>query len=368
MAIVEYRVSEKNVDNEPSSYEIDIRTNLAKLLWDTNDFKEALEEFILLLKVDPKNADAYHMAGKCYIKLGAYDKAIQYFRHAIKYNPQLQDAYFDLGLALYESQALAEALNEFIYSIKFNPKNYRAYYYMGAIYRQLQDYAKAIECLNIAERDKEVQVQSILNKGTCYLALGNIPKTIEELVRGIKLHTAIDNTLFMMRYYLAEAYEQKKDVTSAIEQWEKISAHNSKFKDVGAKLEQYSDIRASDILKDYISSPISEFQNICNQVIKAMELTVVDSTIINNDEVHITAREASKMVGKTLLKLVIFTRINEPVPEEKVRASLDLFKSMNAQMCIIFSNSGYTRGAREFANTRPFEVYDSKKINELLSK
>ncbi len=368
MAIVEYRVSEKNVDNEPSSYEVDIRQNLAKLLYETNDFKEALEEFILLLKVDPKNAESYHLAGRCYIKLGAYDKAIQYFRHAVKYNPQLQEVYFDLGLALYESQSLAEALNEFILSIKFNPKNYRAYYYMGAIYRQLQDFGKAIESLDIAERDKEVQVQSILNKGICHLQLGNIQRTIEELSRGIKIYTGVDNTLFLMRYHLAEAYEIKKDVSAAIEQWEKISAHSPKFKDVAAKLEQYNDIRQSDVLKDYISSPIDEFQTICASCVEALGLAVVDTMVISNDEVHVTARESSKMLGKTLLKLVIFMRISEPVGEDKIRQSLDLTKSVNAQMCIFFSNSGFTRPAREFATTRPFEIYDSKKINELLSK
>lgn len=366
MAIVEYRIAEKNIDNMPSSYEIDIRSNLAQLLFETGEYKESLEEYVLLIKIDPKNGDAYHMAGKCYAKLNSFDKAVQYYRMALKYSPQLHSAYYDLGIALYESQSLVEALNEFINSTKYNPKNATAYYYMGMIYRQLQDFGRAIECLEAAERDKDLQVQCILNKGICYLHTGNLPKVIEELNRGIKLHGLIDNTLFNMRYYLAEAHEMKKDIASAIEQWEKIYHHNPKFKDVAAKLEQYQDVRQSDILKDYVSSPINQFQSLCTRTIEALGLTPVEPRVINNDEIHITAREISKMVGKTLLKLVIFSRESEPVSEDKLRASLDLMKSMNCHLCIYFSNSGYSRSAREFAGTRPFEIFDSKKLNELL--
>ncbi len=366
MAIVEYRIAEKNVDNNPAAYEIEIRSNLANLLFDAGEYKDALEEFILLIKIDPKNSDACHMAGKCYAKLGSFDKAVQYYRLALKYNPQLHSAYFDLGIALYEGQNLVEALNEFLNSTKFNSKNPTAFYYMGLIYRQLQDFGRAIECLEVAERDKEFQVQSILNKGICYLHTGNLPKVIEELGRGIKIHGLIDATLFNMRYYLAEAHEMKKDIAAAIEQWEKIHHHNPKFKDVAAKLEQYSDVRQSDILKDYVSSPINQFQSLCTRTIEALGLTVVEPKIINNDEIHITAREISKMVGKTLLKLIIFSRESEPVGEDKLRSSLDLMKSMNCHICIYFSNSGYSRSAREFASTRPFEIFDSKKLNELL--
>lgn len=367
MAIVEYRFAEKNVDNAPSTYEIDIRQNLAQLLFQAGEFREALEEYILLVKIDPKNFDAFHMSGRCYVKLGSYERAVQNFRMALKMNPALHEAYYDLGLALFEAQNHTEALNEFIHAVKHNPKNYLAHYYIGVIYRQMQDYVKAIEFLESAEREKEIQVQAILNKGICHLNLGNLQKVIEELNRGIKLHPFNDNTSHLMRYHLAEAHEMRKEIALAIEQWERIHSQNAKFRDVGAKLEQYKDVRASDVLKDYMSSPASAFQALCVRAIEALGLTLVEQRVISNDEFWITARESSKMVGKTMLKLIIFTRQNDPVSEDTLRKVLDTMKAMGCHIVIYFSNAGYTRNAKEFASTRPFEAFDSRKINELLS-
>ena len=367
MAIVEYRFAEKGVDHEVAAYEIDVRSSLAGLLHDNKEYKEALEEYVLLLKIDPKNAEAYHKAALCYQKLGAFDRAVQYFKLAVKANPQLQEAYFDLGVALFEAENYQEALNELAFSIKYNPKNYRAYYYMGVIYRNLQDFVKAVECLDAAERDKEVQVQAIMYKALCYVNIGNLAKVIEECTRGLRIHTASDQTSHILRYTLAEAHETRKDITSALEQWEKIYSQNPKFRDVASKLEQYQDVRASDVLKDYMSSPAPQFQQLCQRVVDALGLVTVDARLIHNDEVQVTARESTKMVGKTLLKFLIFTRYNEPLNEAQLRGYLDLMKTMNCQITILFSNSGFNRQAREFGSSRPFEMFDAKKINELLT-
>lgn len=367
MAIVEYRFAERNVDNQAAAYEIEIRTQLGRLLFHTGEFREALEEFILLNKLDAKHFESYHMAGKCYVKVGSYERAIQNFRLALKINPALHEAYYDLGLALYEAQNQTEALGEFINAIKHNPKNYMGHYYIGIIYRQLSDYVKAIEFLDVAEREKEIQVQCLLNKGICYLNLGNLPKVIEELTRGLKVHPFADNTAHLMRYHLAEAYELRKEIAPAIEQWERIFTQNPKFRDVGSKLDQYKDVRASDVLKDFMSSPATQFQALCCRAVEAMGLMVVEQRLISNDEIWVTARETSKMVGKTLLKLVIFTRQSDPVDEETVRKTLDTMKTMGCHITIYFSNTGYSRNAKEFASTRPFEIYDAKKINDLLA-
>lgn len=72
-----------------------------------NNFKEALDRFLKALESDSRNAKAYHLAGDCYLRLGAKDQAVQAYRLALKYNPN--DAALKQWMDQYAPQPVAPA-------------------------------------------------------------------------------------------------------------------------------------------------------------------------------------------------------------------------------------------------------------------
>jgi len=51
------------------------------------NYKDALDKFLMALDADSRNAQAWRLAGDCYLSLGARDKANIAYRKSLKYNP-----------------------------------------------------------------------------------------------------------------------------------------------------------------------------------------------------------------------------------------------------------------------------------------
>ena len=69
-------------------------------------------------------------------------------------------------------------------------------------------------------------------------------------------------------------------------------------------------------------------------------------------------------------KQVIFIRFYrepEPLEESVIHESLDKMKSLNSVKGYLFSSSGFSNGARRFAENRPVELIDKEKLEKILS-
>ncbi|HMB00955.1 MAG TPA: tetratricopeptide repeat protein, partial [Spirochaetota bacterium] len=361
MAIMELHQAEKGIDNETTDFEINVRRLLSDIHMENNDYKSALEEYLLLTKIDTDNKKVFYNIGRIYKSKNHYRKAVSYFKQATQIDSNFSPAYYELGVCLYETANYSEALTQLSKCIKLNKKNYYAYFYLGLIHKQLQDNNKAIEFLEQAERESSIRSKVVLNLGICHIAIGNLPKAIEELTRALKIHTSRDNILLNIRHFLAMAYEQSNDLVPAIEQWEKITAQSPGYKGVDEKLNQYNDLRHSDSLKEFINSSLADFQKLCSRIVEQQNLTLHEINRINNEKITIVGREASNMIAaKAQLKLFIFSRENITITEKDIRNYLQLMKNNNCSLAYIYSINTFNASAKKFAENRPIELYDSK--------
>jgi tetratricopeptide (TPR) repeat protein len=51
------------------------------------NFREALDRFLKAIESDSRNAEAYRLAGNCYLSLGGKSQAIAAYQMSLKYNP-----------------------------------------------------------------------------------------------------------------------------------------------------------------------------------------------------------------------------------------------------------------------------------------
>jgi tetratricopeptide (TPR) repeat protein len=73
------------------------------------DYKKAVEILELVVKAEPRNADAYNYLGYSHRKLGALDKAFGYYETALKINPKHRGAHEYLGELHLQKNELAKA-------------------------------------------------------------------------------------------------------------------------------------------------------------------------------------------------------------------------------------------------------------------
>jgi tetratricopeptide (TPR) repeat protein len=193
--------------------EIPFRKKIAELYKFFNQPEEALKEYLLLIKMEPEEAEYYYEAGLLFEKRERAEKASVYFRKTIELNPNHSDAHYHLGMILYRSKKPVEAKVEFELAIKIQPDNFKAYYFVGKLLKDNHDYTGALAAFEKAQRDPEQKVKALVERGGCYMSMNNMEKAISELDRAVKISTneTAPETLYG-RYFLAMCYEKTREI------------------------------------------------------------------------------------------------------------------------------------------------------------
>ena len=368
VALMELKAVNQMADFSTHCPEKEYRLTIAQLYSNFNQPEEALKEYLLLLKMDPNNADYYYRAGKLFEERNKSEKASQYFRKAVELDPKHSDAHFALGQILYRQKKQAEAKAELEIALRFQPDNYKAYYIVGKILKDNHDYVAALHALEKAQRDPEYKLKALVERGGCYISSGSYDRAVTELERAVSLskNDSAQETLYA-RYFLAFCFEKMRNIEGAIEQWEKIYSKKPTFRDVAEKLSQYQELRQDDMMKDYLTCGKEEFLQLASEVVKKMGLSIRDAGHIPNGCQIIAVESDSKWVGtRKIPKLIWFLRVPELISESTPRALLEEMKKQSLGRGIVFSSSNFSRKAVGFAESRPIDLISKDELQEML--
>ena len=228
--------------------EIEFREALALLYSKFNEEEEALKEYVLLIKKNPRNPDYFYQCGKLFSSRGRIDRAEQYLAKAVSINPKESRYHLELGMTYYQSKKLKEASSALENALKNNPNEALALLYIGKIYKDQKEYNSALPYLEKAAQDQEYKLRALVELGACYMSLRMTNKAITELERAVNfIEKDSEPDSLYARYFLAMCHENTKDYAKAVSQWEKIYAVKKNFRDVGEKLTQYIEYRSSGV-------------------------------------------------------------------------------------------------------------------------
>ena len=350
--------------------EIQFRNKIAELYARFNQPEEALKEYLLLIRLEPQQADHYFNAGSLFQERNKSDKAVNYFRKAIELSPMHHEAHYNLGYILYRAKRPVEAKVELETALKVQPNNYNAYFYLGRLLKESHDYVGALLSFEKAQRDPDLKIKSLVERGGCYMSMNNFDKAISELERAVRLsnNDAANDTLYA-RYFLAACYEKLRKIESAITNWEKIYAKKPSFRDVAEKLSQYQELRVDDRMKDYLTSSMEKFFDICKAITLSMNLAIRDITDVTNGcQIIAVETEQKWRAARKLPKIIRFLRVPELIDESTVRNLHEEMKKLNVTRGIILSSSNFSRKAIEYAESRPVDLLDKEKLQDFLKK
>ncbi|WP_020613915.1 tetratricopeptide repeat protein [Sediminispirochaeta bajacaliforniensis] len=354
----------------PGLSEVAFRKRIADLFERFNQEEEALKEYLLLIKLEPQSANHYYKAGTLFESRQRSEKALNYYRKAIELDPRHSDAHYSLGYALFRGKKVVEAKIELEEALKHNPNNYKAHFYLGKLLKENHDYVAALLNFEKAQRDPELKIRALVERGSCYMHMNSFDKAVTELERAIKLsNNDSSQEVLYARYFLALCYEKSRDFEKAIEQWEGIYKKKPSFRDVAEKLSQYQELRTDDHIKDYLTAGPVEFLEICKGIALSMELNIRDVTDIKNGCQIIAVESDSRWRNaKKMPKLLWFLRVPEMITESTVRSILDEMKKMSVTRGVIFTSSNFSRRAAEFSESRPVELIDKDALQNILRK
>lgn len=371
LALMEYKTVNENAVFGDDIAEVPFRKDIASLYLKFNQEENALREFLLLTKIDPKNADAYYNAGKIYEKQNRTDAALSMFRKTAALDKRHAEAHASLALLLANEKQFAEAKKEIDLALSLNPEAYGNYYYLGKILKENKNYADAVKAFEKAQRSSEYRERSLIERGVCLMLAGRPDSALIDFARAIEQDKAgVKQETLHARYCMASCFETMRRIDKAIEQWEIICKKNHAFRDVTAKLEKYKDVRTNDALKDYLTCPSGDFTALCEKIAQnALSFTVRRSDAVKwGCQIVASDRGGDWMNGRKQSYLLRFYRTSEALEDSVVRQALDDLKGANCSRAYIFSSADFSRSARAFSENRQVELIGKEQLEQVLKK
>jgi tetratricopeptide (TPR) repeat protein len=372
LALMEYKTVNQLSQFGREVPEAEFRKRIAELYLRYGQHEEALKEQLMLIKLKPNDPDTYYMAGKLFEERGRVDNAVGYLRKSIELDPRQAKAHFELGMILYRDKKTMEAKNEFQEALKYDSENPGASFYIGKIFKDNHDYTPALLMLEKAARSPEFKTKALVERGGCYMSLNDFDRAIPELERAIRSSKdESSNEILYARYFLAMCFEKQRELDKAIEQWELIYTKKPSFRDVAEKLSQYQEFRTDDRMKDYITSSREDFLAICTSIVSSSMgfISREIKEIQNGVDIIVVEADNQKWLGtKKIPHLYRFYRAPDILDESPIRLLLDDMKKQNILRGAIFTSSGYTRAAMEYAENRPLELFTKEQLQGFLNK
>ncbi|MDX2253536.1 MAG: tetratricopeptide repeat protein, partial [Nitrospira sp.] len=121
---------------------------LATLLDQHGESKDARETATRLTTVSPKHADGWYLSGRIAEKNGDLVEAVYAYQQAVAAKPDLVAAHYNLGFIYRSQDKPKEAEREFLEVLRYRPEYAEAHMNLGAIYtgtNRLEDAEQAYE-------------------------------------------------------------------------------------------------------------------------------------------------------------------------------------------------------------------------------
>jgi tetratricopeptide (TPR) repeat protein len=127
-------------------------------------YPEAIEQFEISIKLDPKDPTDYDNLGLVYSTQQRYPEAIEQFEKAIKVDPKYAGAYLNLGNAYYALARYPEAIEQYKKSIEHDSSVAESKYNLGLAYVYTNNETAAMEQYEALKGAKSEYADKLLSE------------------------------------------------------------------------------------------------------------------------------------------------------------------------------------------------------------
>lgn len=146
--------------------------NLSNAYYKQGRVKEAVDNAIKAVQIQPDFGVAHYNLGNLYAAQGKFELAKQHFEEAVRLHPNYAEARSNLGQLLAEQGDLEAGIAQFRRSIELNPKVTRAYLNLGVALAKQGNLQAAVEPLRRVTQLAPDRPEARYYLGSVYAALG----------------------------------------------------------------------------------------------------------------------------------------------------------------------------------------------------
>ena len=173
------------------------------------DLNQRIELFSEVIKLEPKNFDAYFYRGITKNDLGDYNGAIIDYSKIIVFEPDA-DTYYNRGNSKYSLEDFEGAKEDYINPIRLDPNFIDAIYSLGCTKFDLGDYQSAIkdftDVINVTPQYKVFNLRA-----SAYRALKEYKKALTDYTYNVIMTGSSDAYYSRGEFYLSVNYYQLAD-------------------------------------------------------------------------------------------------------------------------------------------------------------
>ncbi len=216
----------------------------ADIFYDTNEYKNALQYFNLLFKLNKKisHHKIYTKKGVCLYNLNRYKSALKCFETALK--KKKESAYFyNVGCVLYQLKRYDEALDNACSAIQLDKDYANCYRLIGNIFYSKKEFKKAID---FAEKSEIIKEENDVKD------------------------------------FIADNYAQRKDYITAIRRYMELYEKNYESKKMISKIMQCFSATGNENMRNICVSHLAdqmtgdEFKAVLNEELGKLKPTEID--------------------------------------------------------------------------------------------
>ncbi len=173
-----------------SPYDIDTRMQLATLLFGIGSYDRAIEEYQMVLELDPERKLAYNQLGYAYTFRGDFTSALKYLEKYQQLAPDEHNPYDSMGEVLMWAGRLEEAAKNFKTALAKMPSFYQSAWNLTKVYSELGDYIQALEYSDrtiAAAPGPRIKAMAYSQRAYLHWRFGRMDQAVKAMNRALKL-------------------------------------------------------------------------------------------------------------------------------------------------------------------------------------
>ncbi len=329
---------------------------------------EAYKAYTIMRKLDPDDVEPYIELGRLEVRRKALNEALKYFKKALSIQRDNYSVLKEIGIIFYQLKKYADTLRLLKLAHNMNPQDPEIHFYLAEVHNEFGNHNDALEHYIKAQVDSRFTAVSLMEAGKLLSAYKNYADALRVLTLALKSEGLQRDQKFEITYEIAEVYLAQGDIQNALKQWERILARSSDYRDVRAKVEKYEKMKYSNVLKAYMTAPLSSFLKVCRYIaVKFAENVVIMRVGSQRDSsVEIFAQAIYKHRNMTIL--FKFFRGTSKVGQLAIREFYEKVKETKAKLGICMTSTEFTDEALNFVEGRALELYSGAQFNRLLKR
>ncbi|MGA1876285.1 MAG: tetratricopeptide repeat protein [bacterium] len=199
--------------------------NMGTYYYTRGDYRKAVEQFKLMLQINPDDVFTHFVLGYLYDKQDLADLAIQELQEAIRLDPTYVNAYNNLGTLYNRLGKIHEALEVLKIALQLNPDYIEIHDNLGVIYFTLKEYDKAIEEFKKAAELDPQRYEAYSNLGSVSMAIGKDLEAEQVILKALEINPSFLEAL----NNLGSLYIKKGDYAQAVQKFQELTTYDAEY-------------------------------------------------------------------------------------------------------------------------------------------